>query len=40
VDAFVLTAEVVEPVGVEVAAGGEGAELEDSFCTFEPTPLT
>src|SRR6266536_2581495 len=35
VDAFVLAAEVVAPVGVEVAAGGEGAELEDGLGAFE-----
>ena len=35
VDALVLAAEVVAPVGVEVAAGGEGAELEDGLGAFE-----
>ena len=38
VDAFVLAAEVVPPVGVEVAAGGEGAELEDGLGAFEAPP--
>lgn len=35
VDAFAFAAEVVAPVGVEVAAGGEGAELEDGLGAFE-----
>ena len=35
VDAFVFAAEVVSPVGVEVAAGDQGAELEDGFSAFE-----
>jgi hypothetical protein len=35
VDAFVFSAEVVTPVGVEVAAGGEGTELEDGFGSFQ-----
>jgi hypothetical protein len=35
VDAFVFAAEVVAPVGVEVAAGGEGAELEDGLGSFQ-----
>jgi len=36
VDAFVLAAEVVAPVVVEVAAGGEGSELEDGLGAGEP----
>src|SRR6266851_9013341 len=35
VDAFVFSAEVVAPVGVEVAAGGEGTELEDGLGSFQ-----
>jgi len=38
VDAFVLAAEVVAPVGVEVAAGDDGAELEDGLGAFQPPP--
>src|SRR5260370_19905354 len=34
-DAFVLAAEVVAPVGVEVAGGDDGAELQDGLGTFE-----
>ena len=36
VDAFVLAAQVEAPVGVEVAAGDEGAELQDGLGAFEP----
>src|SRR6266571_910439 len=36
VDALVFAAEVVVPVGVEVAAGDEGAEPEDSLGAFQP----
>jgi len=35
VDAFVLAAEVVAPVAVEVAAGDKGAELEDRLGAFQ-----
>src|SRR6266704_3243000 len=35
VDALVFSAEVVAPVGVEVAAGGEGTELEDGLGSFQ-----
>src|SRR6266568_4922122 len=35
VDVFVFAAEVVAPVGVEVAAGDQGAELEDGLGAFE-----
>ena len=35
VDAFVFFAEVVCEVGVEVAAGGEGTELEDGLGSFQ-----
>ena len=35
VDALVLLAEVEAPVGVEVAAGDDGAELEDGLGAFE-----
>ncbi|MGH3258382.1 MAG: hypothetical protein ACRDOU_23815, partial [Streptosporangiaceae bacterium] len=35
VDAFVLAAEVEAPVGVEVAVGDDGAELQDGFGAFE-----
>src|SRR5271156_6603603 len=35
VDAFVFPAEVEAPVGVEVAVGGQGAELEDGLGSFE-----
>ena len=35
VDALVLAAEVVAPVVVGVAAGGEGAELEDGLGSFK-----
>jgi hypothetical protein len=35
VDAFVFAAEVVAPVGVEVAAGNEGADPEDGLGAFE-----
>jgi hypothetical protein len=38
VDAFVFAAEAVAPVGVEVAAGGEGAELEDGLGSFQSPP--
>jgi len=36
VDAFVLAAEVEAPLGVEVAAGDDGAELQDGLGAFEP----
>src|SRR5450759_4746159 len=36
VDAFVLAAEVVAPVGVEVAGGDDGAQFQDGLGTFEP----
>jgi hypothetical protein len=35
VDTFVLAAQVEAPVGFEVAAGDEGAELEDGLGSFE-----
>jgi hypothetical protein len=35
VDAFVFPAEVEAPVGVEVAVGDQGAELEDGLGAFE-----
>src|SRR5881394_4556437 len=35
VDAFVLAAEVEAPVGVEVAAGDQGAEFQDGLGAFE-----
>src|SRR6266702_7712933 len=38
VDAFVLAAEVEAPVGVEVAAGDQGAEFQDGLGAFEPPP--
>jgi hypothetical protein len=39
VHAFVLAAEMVAPVGVEVAAEGQGAELEDGLGTVESPPI-
>lgn len=36
VDAFMLTAEVVAPVLVEVAAGDQGAEFKDRLSPFQP----
>src|ERR1019366_2433578 len=36
VDTLVFAAEVVVPVGVEVAAGDEGAEPEDGLGAFQP----
>ena len=38
VDAFVLAAQVEAPVGVEVAAGDQGAEFQDGLGAFEPPP--
>jgi hypothetical protein len=38
VDAFVLSAEVEAPVVFEVAAGDDGAELEDGLGSFQPPP--
>src|SRR5712691_9123878 len=35
VDAFVLAAEMEAPVGVEVAAGEQGAEFQDGLGAFE-----
>ena len=36
VDAFVLSAEVEAPVGVEVAGGDDGAEFQDGLGAFQP----
>src|SRR6266508_68580 len=36
VDTLVFAAEVVAPVGAEVAAGDEGAEPEDGLGAFQP----
>src|SRR5437763_10541379 len=38
VDAFVLSAEVEGPVVLEVAAGDDGAELEDGLGSFQAPP--
>jgi hypothetical protein len=38
VDAFVLSAEVEGPVVLEVAAGDDGAELEDGLGAFQAPP--
>src|SRR3974377_1597305 len=38
VDALVLSAEVEAPVVFEVAAGDDGAELEDGLGSFQPPP--